>query len=136
LKSLTKKKNSRPKTLVADSVAEFPKPVFNTGLGVFPGKKEIYLKNGKFESNVAVSDLRRSELLPYFLRYALDNLDEDGCFDKTAKQIMLDMGIPTEDKAQKVRKLAVEQGFLINAVKRSFKLNKPKIDEYLGRTDV
>lgn len=122
--------------LVADSVAEFPKPVFNTGLGVFPEKKNIYMKDGKFQSNVAIEDLKRSELLPYFLRYALDNLDENGCFDKTAREIMMDMGIPTEDKAQKVRRLAVEQGFLINALKRSFKLNKPKIDEYLGRTNV
>jgi hypothetical protein len=129
---LTAKKNGSPIKAVAEGVAEFPTPVFVTGLGVFEDKKHIYSKNGKFECNVAVESLKRSELLPFFLRYALDNLDENGCFDKTSKQIMTEMGIPTEDKAQKVRKLAVDMGFLVNAVKRSFKLNKPKIDEYLG----
>ena len=132
LKIFTRKVDGCTKKAVADVVAEFPKPVFTSGLGIFPDKKEIYTKNGVFVPNVAVESLKRSELLPFFLRYALENLDENGCFDKTSKQIMTEMGIPTEDKAQKVRKLAVDMGFLINAVKRSFKVNKPKIDEFLN----
>jgi len=111
----------------------FPKPWVGTGSGRFffqkTQNKNIYEKQ---VCNVNLAVLSVNQILPFYLRYVLEN-NEDGQYYKTDKEVWNDLGLSSEDKAQRVRKLAIERGYLVPGFKRAklLQVQKSKIEDYL-----
>jgi hypothetical protein len=111
----------------------FPKPWVGSGSGRFffqkTQNKNIYEKQ---VCNVNLAALSVNNLLPFYLKYVLEN-NQDGQYYKTDKEVWNDLGLSSEDKAQRVRKLAIERGYLVPGFQRTklLQVQKDKIEEYL-----
>lgn len=91
----------------------------------------ILCKTSYVQNNIGFSNKTFKELLPYYLFYVLKN-ESNGYYEQTDKGVMIDFGLLSDDKPNRVKKLAIERGYLIvTANKSKFILAKEKIQEYL-----
>lgn len=99
-------------SVVVNDIAEFPFPFSGEGSGMF------YNQNPQIKKETIINDfivnfaeLKPNELLVQYLKYVLQN-SKDGLFRSTSKEVSTIFKI-SEDKADRIRKKAIEQGYLI-----------------------
>jgi hypothetical protein len=78
--------------------------------------------------------LKPDELLAHYLRYVVAHLDDNGLYRKTDKEVQTDMNLSSDDKAQRIKKRAIEKGFLVPQLEKKQVLSpqRAKINRYLN----
>jgi hypothetical protein len=138
-------KQSNKTASVDDSAnADFPEPYSRAGSALYyldsARKKEVYnggqneLKSAENTLTIVYDNLKPDELMRYYLQFVLSNLDEENLYRKTDKEVQEHFNFLNESKALRIRKRAIEMGFLVPQVERKSYLSpqKAKINKYLG----
>lgn len=118
----TKANKQIEESATINSVAEFPKPYNGEGSGIHYNKNP-QLKNIQENKILTVNfaELKPNDLMPHYLKYVLNNAIE-GVYRKVSKEVANDLGI-SEDKADRIRKKAIESGYLVPQLEKKTILN-------------
>ncbi len=129
--------NKKPEVKQIAEVKIFPKPWVVEGIArhffINPQQKYMYEKQ---VCTINLAELSVAQLLPFYLKYVLKN-EVDGEYYKTDKEVQNDLGLSSEDKAQRVKKLAIEKCYLVPGfkTKRLLQVQEAKIKNYLEMED-
>jgi len=139
------KKLSIEETAQETALVEVSEPYAGAGSGInyflSAEKKEIPTgaKNAPDRAEnlppVDYNSLKPDELLPHYLRYVVAHLDEKGLYRKTDKEVQIDLRLSSDDKAQRIKKRAIEKGFLVPQLEKKQVLSpqRAKINRYLNQ---
>jgi hypothetical protein len=124
---------------------EFPEPHSGTGSALYyfdsasvnerchGGQNEP--KNAENTATINYDNLKPDELMRYYLQFVINNLDKENLYRKTDKEVQEYFGFYNESKALRIRKRAIEMGFLVPQLERKQYLSpqKAKISRYLSQ---
>lgn len=86
-------------------------------------------ENAKNDVNFAEKSVK--ELFPYFLKYIL-KMQYNGLYESTDKIVYEEMGLSSEDKANRLKNRAIKEKMLVTTMKKSvFEVNEENIRKYL-----
>jgi hypothetical protein len=140
----SKKSPQKKEQIEKTADADFPEPYYGAeSYKYFFNSAEVKTVYGieDIETNSAENGLRidynalkPEELMRHYLRYVMANLDDSGMYRRTDKQVQNDMLLSTEDRAQRIKKRAIELGFLVPQLERKQVLSPQtrKINKFLG----
>ena len=106
-----------------------PKPTRGNGSGINYLNKNKRVENEPFKLNFA--ELKPHDLLKQYLNYVIKN-SNNGEYEKQPSKILAELWNISEDKVDRVHKRAVEKGFLVNELKRVYKVDKEKVEGFIN----
>lgn len=116
----------------AEKVAEMFEPYCGQGSAInylnVSAKKNSPIIN---KNSPSFAEMGVKELFPHYLKHVL-KVQENGLYEKIDKAIFEEMGLSSEDKANRLKNKAVKEKYLVATMERSkFEVNEENIRKYL-----